>query len=363
MLNTSSLKKEPKEDLEEYGIIKKESALQEGIRKIEEQTNEEVANSFHIKESQIFGSIKEHQENKEDKSVINNFNFTDITKKYSESESYKKMMGDNNQLMITVNEKLNKISVYEKSGKLIGYFTLDHIIKYLADIYDTKKQFMKDLDEKSYNNSKDLIKILIFKLKYNKEINYVDIVLLDFNHSGFMGDIELLIKLNNMLFLYLQNKMNNDLANVNNHNKEKMELNIKKFIFMLLNYTLKLISYTSDQIKEKENMTEIKKYLLEYSIDVVYKINLFVQEQLKIIDRQNKAIKTSLDMNLEIKNNIKSKLENMVKEIKIKEQPPQNIIPQKIIPQKQFQQPMFAQIPPKYQNLINKPNPYSFSEQ
>ena len=359
MLNTSSLKKPQKDNMIEYGGIpkEKETTLQEGIRIIEEQTNdneEVIINSFHTKEPQIFKSIDDKNNySDQQQNLIGNFNFNDITKKYSDSDFYKNKL-DENQLMITINEKINKISVYEKSGKLIGYFTLEHIIKYLCDIYDKKKQFMKDLDEKVYDNSKDLIKILIFKLKYNKEINYADIVLLNYTQSGFMGDIELLIKLNNMLTIYLETKMNNDLSKVDGHDREKMELNIKKFVFLLLNYTLKLISYTSDQIKDKPNMNETRKYLFEYSIDVVYKINLFVQEQLKIINKQNKSIKESLEINIEIKNNIKSKLQLLVEDIKPVTRPPPNkvIMHQQSIP-----------IPLKYQNLRRTPNLYTFNEQ
>ena len=139
MLNTSILKKEKENNLEEYGIIKnKEGVIQEGMRKIEEQTNDEaVINSFHTMEPQIFGSIKDSVENNNENKLINNFNFSNIRQQYSNGNEFNKDIIDDRKLLITINEKINKISVYNESSKLLGFFTIDHIIKYIADIHDT----------------------------------------------------------------------------------------------------------------------------------------------------------------------------------------------------------------------------------
>lgn len=347
MLNTCSVKKVNNNTHNNHDF----SIIQDSINQINENNDEPqydaIAQSFHLKEKQIFGSI--HPEPHNDNTVIKNFNLEEITQKYANGHTNPNIFDDDKQLMITINEKLNKLSVYEKAGNLIGFFTLEHIIKYLGDSYDTKKQFMKDIDNNIYPKAKELIKLLIFKIKYNKVTNYTDILLFDYTQSGFMGDIELLIKLNNMLYNYQQNNMSNDLSKVELHNRNKIELNIKKFIIMLLNYTLKLISYVSQKIQHAEKMDQVKKYLLEYSVDIVYKINLFIQEQLKIIDNQNKSIKNTLDANIEIKNHIKQKLDKLVNNLEPIEKKSQKILP----------------IPAKYQNLnplMNKQALYSLNE-
>jgi len=347
MLNTCSVKK-----INNNTNNNNSSLIQDSIIQINENNNDDtpydaIAQSFHSKEKQIFESI--HPEANNDNKVIQNFNLEEITKKYATNKNVD-LFDDNKQLMVTINEKLYKLSVYEKSGNLIGYFTLEHMIKYLGDVYDTKKQFMKDINEDIFNKAKELIKLLIFKLKYNKVTNYADILLFDYTQSGFMGDIELLIKLNNMLYKYQQDMMQNDLSKVDLHNREKIELIIKKFIIMLLNYTLKLISYVSHKLKNNENMEQIKKYLFEYSVDIVYKINLFIQEQLKIINNQNKSIKNALDINIEIKNQIKHKLDKLVDNLEpIEKKKSKPILP----------------IPSKYQNLnplMSNRSLYSYSE-
>ena len=68
--------------------------------------------------------------------------------------------------MINVNEQLNKFTVADENGQELGYFTLDHIIKYLCQPYDTKEQVLNELDIQIYKKGKELIKTLIFKIEY-----------------------------------------------------------------------------------------------------------------------------------------------------------------------------------------------------
>ena len=210
--------------------------------------------------------------------------------------------------MISINEKFKKISIYDESNNILGYFTIHHLIKYLGDIYDTKKQFLKDIDINKFKEAKIIIKSFLFKLKYNKKNKYTEIMLFDYIHSAFMGDIEILVRLNNFLYLYQQNDMNSDLSPVDISNRNKIEQNIRKFIFILLNYTLKLIAIISEKINNDQNKQDLKENLLKYSIVIVYRINIFVQEQLKIINNQNNNLKKNLKENHDIKNIIKDKL-------------------------------------------------------
>jgi hypothetical protein len=246
---------------------------------------------------------------------IDNFSLNEITKKYSDDEFTKNILNDEKKFLISVNDKLNKFSVLDQNNTSIGYFTIHHIAKYLGDYYDKKSQYLKNLDINVYKKAKELIKTLLFKINYNIKNNYADIILHDYLKSGFMGDIELLIKLNNQLYKYTIESMQHDLAYVDFNNRQKIEQNIKKFMFMMLNYTLKLIAIVSEQIKDNDAKKELKEHLVNYSIGIVYRINIFVQEQLKIINNQNKIIKESLDSNLEIKNVLKNKLDILINNI------------------------------------------------
>jgi len=337
MLNTSALKKN--NDNTNFKNIGNETIIDEGIRKIEEtadnnslQINDnEIIKSFHSMEGRIFDNISNknvhgnvhgnaresaHGNIHENASFkIDNFNLNEITKKYSDEEFTRSIFDNEKKLLVSISEKLNKFSIFDEKNNLIGCFTIQNIIKYLGDIYDTKQQFLKENDSRNFQKAKELIKVLIFKIKYNKKNKYSDIVMSDYTKSGFMGDIELLIKLNNQLHKYQLENMQNDLSNVDINNRIKMEQNIKKFIFILLNYTLKLISIVSEDLKNNDEKKELKANLVNYSIGIVYRINLFVQEQLKVINNQNKSVKESIDTNTQIKYKLKEKLDTLISEI------------------------------------------------
>lgn len=320
MLNTSNLIKK-----NNYA----NSIINTTINKIEEKiggdgtevSNNDIIKSFHSMETKIFSNVQNKLENeiKNDNNndtdndninaiKIDGFKFDEITKKYSDTEFTKNILDNNKKFLISIHKKHNKFSIFDENNRPIGHFTVFHIVKYLADIYDTKQQFLKEIESTQLQKSKELIKKLIFKLKYNNKNKYTDIILLDYSTSGFMGDIDLLIKLNNQLHKYQTKQLYADLSNVDIENKIKIEQNIKKFIFILLNYTLQLISIVSS----KDNNKELKEKLVNYSIGIVYRINIFVQEQLKIINNQNKNIKESIDMNIELKKDLNDKLNILI---------------------------------------------------
>lgn len=210
----------------------------------------------------------------------------------------------------------NKRFIIHESNNTNGPIYLHSIIKYLANAYDTEKQFMKNINVEEYEKSKVLIKKYIFNLQYNKKTTKSDIVIIEYTESGFMGDIYMLNRLNDLLFEYQKNELNNDLMAITNvHDRIKIEQNIKKFIYLLLNYTIRLIFIISEKIKFNKEMEPHKLSLLNYAIICSNRINIFVQEQLAVIYVCDKEIKKAYVTNMEIKNIIKSKLENITKEV------------------------------------------------
>ena len=190
---------------------------------------------------------------------------------------------------VLIDDTKEKFIFFDGIKREIGFFTVNHLVKYLSVQYDTQNQFkpfntMNSEEEKEYITAKAIIKKYIFRLDYNKEIGYTEIHIFDYIESGFMGNIDLLLALNNMIDNYNSVRLKNDLDSVEKESKIKIEHNIKKFTFLLLNYTLKLISKSSEQFPVEKLLME---NLIRYSIGLVYKINIFVQEQLKIIHDQN----------------------------------------------------------------------------
>lgn len=195
-------------------------------------------------------------------------------------------------------------------------FTVTHIAKYLGNVYDSKNEFLTSLDDDMFKKAKGLIKLLLFKINYNKKTKYTNIQIHDYTQSGFMGDIGLLIKLNEMFYNYMHVHLQNDLDLVLvSVDKAHIEVNIKKFIFLLLNYTLKLISIISEKISNMDR-DNLKYMLLKCAVNYSYRINLFVQDQLRIINVQNQSIKDDYEMNIKIKDVIKTKMEVLMVNIK-----------------------------------------------
>ncbi|ARF09469.1 hypothetical protein Indivirus_1_92 [Indivirus ILV1] len=275
-------------DIHQPSIIEKmanETIIDEGIRKIEENSMQTgIANSFHNLESKIFANAK----------TITEIDHIE-------------------ELIININD--DKFVINDINNKQMGYFTIDHIIKYLSDPFDTQNQVLNEINEDSYQKGKELIKSLIFKLVYNKKNGKLSIIIIDYTKSRFMSNIELLVKLNDMLYKYQETQLTNLLSSVDKKNKEKIEDNIKKFIYQLLNYTLKLISKLSEKLKDIEDKKELKQNLIKYSASLVYKINTFINDQLKKYDSQNENIKQLLKYNIEIKENIKEKVNKILTKI------------------------------------------------
>jgi len=214
--------------------------------------------------------------------------------------------------IISVDEINMKFIFFDNNKKLVGDVTIDHIIKYLGHYYDTNNELLPEIDVKSpnYELAKGLVKKYIFTMVYRKDTKYSTINIKNNLESPFMADVELLIKLNTMLSNFQETKLNNMLSDIDIKNRSNIEKNIKKLIFQLLNYTLKLIAQISEQLRGKDDLESkaLKDRLLKYSIGIMYNLNIFIQEQNKINNSELSTIKTLLDENIQIKNYIAKKI-------------------------------------------------------
>lgn len=282
-------KTEEKEEIEKGKEIKTEK-IEEEIKKEEIKTEKiEEGNKTEKKEEEIKDDDNNNDNNKLHKTIINT------------------------KLIIKADDNLYEFCVSDENNILLGCFTMADLVKYLNNSYDTEKQFLNKKNKtKEYHRAMEIIKKIIFKLEYNKTTNYTNIIL---NDSAFMKDIELLIKLNNYIYEYQNKNFQTDLFGVNLDNKIKMEKNTKKFILLLLNHTLKQISIISETLKDNNNKKELKEKMLDYSIGLVYRINLIVKEQMTTLNKENKSIKKSIDENIMIKKELNNKLDVIIDKI------------------------------------------------
>jgi hypothetical protein len=200
----------------------------------------------------------------------------------------------------------DKIIFYNNNNE-IGFFTPEYVFKYLGNIYDTKKQFLNLINQEEYSKSKEIIKTYFFNLKYNKETGFVHIDLHNYSSSELMGNLELLMRIIKNLLEYKNMFLQNNLNNIDAINKEKISQNINKFICILLNYTLELIMKS-----DKNNNNTIK-----YSAWLIMNINSIIKNEISITTYKNTEFDHLISTNTNIKNIIIEKLNEITKQIEI----------------------------------------------
>ena len=210
---------------------------------------------------------------------------------------------------MTIEDKLKLMDQVERRATPFGFkssFILDgveipieHIVKYIVDIYDVKNQFMHYIVIDDFNRSIRKIKQYIGSVTYDGKINDAVINLFDHNTSLFMGDLGMVMKLNKELSEFDKQYMQLELESVDKEFREYVERGLKIFIFMLFNYTLGLIAFIMRQNRELDD--DQKKRLVEYSMLIMDKINRFVQSQIKILDEKCNILKTMVETSNKIK--------------------------------------------------------------
>jgi len=166
-------------------------------------------------------------------------------------------------------------SFYDNKKSHLGSFAIKQLLKYITN----DNNFLSSI---SMGTSSSIIETFICNTQQNK------IRIYDHIASIFMGNLEMLIKLNNSLFKY--EKIFEKDSNICN---KKCLLKIKAFNFTLLNHTLKIISTISNEYKT--NNIEIKNKLLRYSVGIVYRLVNYIRERFTTNIDNTKIIHDNID--------------------------------------------------------------------
>ena len=225
------------------------------------------------------------------------FNKQNIKFKHNQPKSLSVQYDNTNNLFhFTDNNNNNKI----------GSISPLHIIKYVAYVYDVNDQFLNYI--KNFKTAKNIIKLFICNVKYDKNTKTANINLLDFNKSPFMGDIEFLLKISSQFDQFIKLKLNHELKFIDVKYRKNIELIIKQFHFKLLNYILALIMTISKNLKSDH---KLKTDLIKFSVWTVYKISQFVQNQISIAMKKSENIDNLLSINNSLRKIIKDKIDNL----------------------------------------------------
>jgi len=209
-------------------------------------------------------------------------------------------------ILISYNEKKSKFSFFNSKQQTLGSFTIKQLIKYIGNFVDSYEQFMRNV---KLETSVYVINTFLCMIEYNN--NNINITLYDHIKSPYMGNIELLIKLNNGLRDFQKNSLDIELNKVDKKYKKKIISAINQFIYMLLNHTQKIIAIACEKVNKDPSYETIREGLMKYSIASVYRISQFVKEQLKVHAENYEELTQYINKTNDLKLSLSHKMDKM----------------------------------------------------
>jgi len=205
---------------------------------------------------------------------------------------------NSNSIIVNYSKSEHKFSLYNSNKTLIGFFNIRQLIKYITN----NNNFMKDVD---IGTSYNIIEEYIGK---NKEQNFV---LHSYLESKFLGNIQMLIRLNNELSFYENEQLNVDITNFGDDilEKEKIIEKIKANIIEFIKHTIKIIVTISEEIKNTKKKS--KNQLLDYIIILQQRLNTYILSSIKKINIKKDLIENGVNKLSEIHNILINKVEKL----------------------------------------------------
>jgi len=281
-----------------------------------ESSTTTIADQFHKSEMEIF-NVPDDKTARSDDYIVKHINFklSDVpdTQQFAKEvhidKSYDKK--------IIVNLSSGKFNFYDDTKKHMGNFNIEHLVRFIGEPYDVKKQFIRQLNPKEYLDAKELIENFVCTISYDPKIGYATINLKSHNESAFMGDVEMIVKLNKFLQTFVKSRLNDELKFVDQNHRKRIEHIVNQFMYMMLNYTMGLIEIVSSEIKDNPNKKGLAIELVKYSVGTMYRISKFVQEQLVMVVNSNKEIEKLMLMSLKMRSIMDVKLTKLLEQVEL----------------------------------------------
>jgi len=208
-------------------------------------------------------------------------------------EYHNQILNSNDNFLVRYDDenKLFNFFSNDKQNTSIGCFSILQLIKYIVST--------ECLCNVSFDTSISAINTFVC-IK-----NEDGIIIHDHIKSPFMGNLDTLIKLNNLLYMHESSNIFDDL---DENNKNDCIVSLKIFNFSLLNHTLKIITSAS---RNKNITDDIKKKLLNYTVGIVYRMTIYTKNQVeKNMRHVNLTINNIKKIKL-IRNDINDKLNKL----------------------------------------------------
>lgn len=211
-------------------------------------------------------------------------------------EYHNKISNDSDNFLVKFDNSTNTFSFItnDKQNTFIGSFSIKQLIKYVVDVDN-----VNFLSSTSFDTSISIINRFICVK------NDDGILIHDYMKSPFMGNLDMLIKLNNLLHSAETSEIF-DVLPIDDKNNAVTSLKI--FNFGLLNHTLKVITSASKNSGIDENT---KKKLLQYTVGIVYRMTFYVKSQVEKNMRHVNLTISNIKKIKSIRENIDIKLDQL----------------------------------------------------
>ena len=276
-------------------------------RNIESENNSLPIYRSEIYEKETEDNIHKIKENIQKKEQFVSKDLSNITEKdYKEIELENKNVTEldkinTNNLILVYNENENKFTFYNSNKSILGSFNFKQLIKYIGR--QVENNFYSNI-ESGY--SEEMIKSFLGEILVDPITGKIHFNLKSHIDSPFMGNIDLLIKLNNLFYHYEKNELINDLNIIQNEKVQYiLKQSIKQFIYLMINHTLKIIAIATEDNVEQS----MKEKLLKYSVALTYRINSFMKEHLENYNKQYKSLYNNLEKITKMKKVLNNKID------------------------------------------------------
>lgn len=174
----------------------------------------------------------------------------------------------------------NTFKFYDNTNKLIGYFTSRDLAQFMFSL----KLFQKNI-ENEINNIIEQFIISKENLQFKSHLV-----------SPFMGNIGLLITLNNDLTNYIKKSFDDDTKMFSPQIKTKMKYIVNHLSYNLMNHTLFIINMIIDEIKNDIQRKLLMDKLNHLSIKLLHEINLILNDDIKTLFKKHYKLKKIVNL-------------------------------------------------------------------
>jgi len=214
-------------------------------------------------------------------------------------------------MILVYDETDNKFTFYNSNKSILGSFNFHQIIKYIG-----KQIHSKFYGQYESGYSEELIKNMLAEITADPITNKVTIILKSHLNSPFMGNLDLLVKLNNLFHIYEKHNLIQDISSItDDKQKDTVKSSIKQFIYLLINHTLKIISIATEEIKHDTSQIDMRQKLLKYSVALTYRMANFMKEHLESYNSQHKILYGQLEKLINMKSIMNNKLNSLEQKI------------------------------------------------